>query len=112
MAKLEGNLVIGQSGGPTAVISSSLAGAVQEALKHDEIAGIYGMVHGIMGVLNEDFVDLGKQESGVIEGLRRTPSAAIGSCRHKVTEDEYEKILEVLKRYNIRYFFYIGGNDS
>ena len=112
MAKLKGNLVIGQSGGPTAVISSSLAGAVQEAMKHDEITGAYGMMHGIMGVLKEDFVDLGKQDAAVIEGLRRTPSAALGSCRYKVAEDEYGKILEVLQKYNIRYFFYIGGNDS
>jgi len=112
MAKLKGNMVIGQSGGPTAVISSSLAGAVQEAMKHDEITGIYGMVHGIMGVLKEEFIDLGKQNAAVIEGLRRTPSAALGSCRYKVAEDEYAKILEVLQKYNIRYFFYIGGNDS
>jgi len=112
MAELKGNLVIGQSGGPTAVINSSLAGAVQEALKHDEITGIYGMMHGIMGVLNEDFVDLGKQDPAVIEGLRRTPSAATASCRYKVAPEEYDKALEVLEKYNIRYFFYIGGNDS
>ena len=112
MVQLKGNFVIGQSGGPTAVISSSLAGAVQEALKHDEITGIYGMVHGVVGLLEEDFIDLGKQDTAVIEGLRRTPSAALGSCRHKVVEDEYEKILKVLEKYNIRYFFYIGGNDS
>jgi 6-phosphofructokinase len=112
MAKLKGNLVIGQSGGPTAVINNSLAGAVQEALKHDDITGIYGMVHGIMGVLNEDFVDLGKQDPTIIEGLRRTPSAATASCRYKVAPEEYDKVLKVLEKYNIRYFFYIGGNDS
>ena len=67
MAKLKGNLVIGQSGGPTAVISSSLAGVVQEALKHDEITGAYGMAHGIMGVLNEDLIYLGKQDAATIE---------------------------------------------
>jgi len=112
MAKLKGNLVIGQSGGPTAVISSSVAGAVQEALKHDEITGIYGMMHGITGVLKEDLVDLGKEDSAVIEGLKRTPSAALGSCRYKVAPEEYDKVLEILQKYNIRYFFYIGGNDS
>jgi 6-phosphofructokinase len=112
MAKLKGNLVIGQSGGPTAVINSSLAGAVQEALKAPEITGIYGMMHGIVGVLNEDFVDLGKQDPAVIEGLRRTPSAATASCRYKVAPEEYDKVLGVLEKYNIRYFFYIGGNDS
>jgi len=112
MAKLKGNLIIGQSGGPTAVINSSLCGVIQEALKHDEITGMYGMVHGIMGVLSEEFIDLGRQDPSVIEGLRRTPSAALSSCRYKVTPEEYGRILEVLKRYNVRYFFYAGGNDS
>lgn len=112
MSKLTGNLLIGQSGGPTAVINSSLCGVIQEALKHEEITGIYGMVHGIMGVLNEEFIDLGKQDPEVIEGLRHTPSAALSSCRYKVSENEYDRILEVLRKYNIRYFFYAGGNDS
>jgi 6-phosphofructokinase len=76
MAKLKGNLVIGQSGGPTAVINSSLAGAIQEAMKHEEITGMFGMVHGIMGMINEEFVDLGRQDPADIEGLRQTPSAA------------------------------------
>jgi 6-phosphofructokinase 1 len=112
MSKLKGNLVIGQSGGPTAVINSSLAGVVQEASKHDEITGVFGMVHGIMGVIKEEFIDLGKQDPSAIEGLRQTPSAALSSCRYKVSPNEYDKILEVLKKYNIRYFFYAGGNDS
>ena len=77
---LKGNCLVAQSGGPTAVISSSVAGAVQEALKHDEITGVYGMMHGITGVLKEDLVDLGKEDAAVIEGLKRTPSAALGSC--------------------------------
>jgi len=112
MAKLKGNVIIGQSGGPTAVINSSLAGVVQEASKHDEITGVFGMVHGIMGVIKEEFIDLGKQDPSAIEGLRQTPSAALSSCRYKVSPNEYDKILEVLKKYNIRYFFYAGGNDS
>ena len=112
MAKLKGNVIIGQSGGPTAVINSSLAGVVQEASKHDEITGVIGMVHGIMGVIKEDFIDLGKQDPEAIEGLRHTPSAALSSCRYKVSPNEYDRILEVLKKYNIRYFFYAGGNDS
>ena len=112
MSKLKGNLIIGQSGGPTAVINSSLAGVVQEASKHDEITGVFGMVHGIMGVIKEEFIDLGKQDPSAIEGLRQTPSAALSSCRYKVSPNEYDKILEVLKKYNIRYFFYAGGNDS
>jgi len=112
MSKLKGNVIIGQSGGPTAVINSSLAGVVQEASKHDEITGVFGMVHGIMGVIKEEFIDLGKQDPSAIEGLRHTPSAALSSCRYKVSPNEYDKILEVLKKYNIRYFFYAGGNDS
>ena len=112
MAKLKGNLIMGQSGGPTAVINSSLCGVVQEALKHDEITGVYGMVHGIQGLLNEDIIDLGKQDPKLIEGLRKTPSAALGSCRYKLAEDEYGQIVQIFKKYNIRYFVYNGGNDS
>lgn len=110
--RLKGNLVVGQSGGPTAVINNSLAGVVHEALKHPQIQGIYGARHGIEGVMNREFVDLRRQEPAVIEGLRRTPSAALGSCRHKLKPEDYEKILQVFKAYNIRFFLYIGGNDS
>ncbi len=111
-AKLKGNLIVGQSGGPTAVINSSLAGVVQEAKKYAEIEHIYGMWHGIEGVLKEEIIDLGRQSARTIQGLRRTPSAALGSCRHKLTDKDYERILAVLKAHNIRYFLYIGGNDS
>ena len=110
--RLKGNLVVGQSGGPTAVINSSLCGVIQEAFRHPEIEGIFGMVHGIMGVLKEEFIDLRRQDPRVIDGLKRTPSAALGSCRYKLSEEEYGRVLEVFKKYNIRYFIYIGGNDS
>jgi len=110
--KLKGNLVVAQSGGPTAVINSSLAGVVQEALAHEEITGVYGALHGIEGILYENIVDLGKETPETIEGLRSTPSSALGSCRHKLTPEEYERILEVFQAHNIRYFCYIGGNDS
>lgn len=109
---LRGNAVVGQSGGPTAVINASLAGVVEEALEHAEIQGVYGGVHGVLGILKEDFVDLGKQEPSVIRGLRGTPSAALGSCRHKVSPEDCARLVEVFRKYNIRYFFYIGGNDS
>lgn len=109
--KPKGNLVVGQSGGPTAVINSSLAGVIQEAKKHD-IERIYGAVHGIVGILNEDLLDLGKEESSIIEGLKYTPSAALGSCRYKLRDEDYERVLDVFKKYNMRYFFYIGGSDS
>lgn len=110
--RLKGNLVVAQSGGPTAVINASLAGVVQEGVAHDQITGVYGALHGIEGILNEELVDLGKEKLSTVEGLKHTPSAALGSCRHKVTDEEYQRILDVFKAHNIRYFLYIGGNDS
>lgn len=113
MGKLKGVLVVAQSGGPTAVINASLAGVVSRALQHsDVITTVYGALHGIEGVLYEDFVDLGKESPRTLELLRTTPSSALGSCRHKLTEDEYMRIIEVFKAHNVRYFCYIGGNDS
>jgi len=112
LAKLTGNLVVAQSGGPTAVINSSLVGVIQEALNHNEITGIYGAIHGIEGILYENLVDLKKEDPQTIEKLKRTPSSALGSCRHKLTPEEYERIVDVFKAHNIRYFLYIGGNDS
>lgn len=107
-----GAMVIGQSGGPTAVVNASLAGAVQEAVRHPEIEGIYGALDGALGVINESLIDLGRERPEVIEGLKRTPSAALGSCRHKLAPEDYERILAVFRAHNVRYFFYIGGNDS
>ena len=112
MSKLKGNLVIGQSGGPSAVINSSLCGAIQEALKGGGIDGIYGMHHGIQGFLNEDMIDLRRQEAAVIAGLRRTPSAALGSCRYRLTDTDYDRVLDLCRAHDIRYFFYIGGGDT
>lgn len=110
--KLAGNLLVGQSGGPTAVINSTLCGVIHEAMKYPEIKGIYGAIHGIQGVLEEDIIDIRREKISTIEGLKQTPSAALGSCRHKLKETDYEKILAILKAHNIRYFLYIGGNDS
>ncbi len=112
MSALRGNLVVGQSGGPTAVINASLAGVIQEALRHEAIDGIYGMRHGIEGLLREELVDLRRQSTETIERLRHTPSAALGSCRHKLSAVDYERALRVLRAHNVRYFIYIGGNDS
>ncbi|MEW6228227.1 MAG: 6-phosphofructokinase [Bacillota bacterium] len=109
---LKGNAVVGQSGGPTAVINSSLAGIVDEALGHSEIRGVYGGVHGVLGMLKEEFIDLGRQSPQVLRGLRTTPSAALGSCRHKVSAEDCRRLVDIFRRYDIRYFFYIGGNDS
>jgi len=93
-------------------INSSLCGVVQEAMAHAEIGEIYGMFRGIDGLLKDQFIDLRRQSADVIEGLRHTPSAALGSARHKVTSQDYSRILEVLRKRNIRYLCYIGGNDS
>jgi 6-phosphofructokinase 1 len=108
----KGNLLVGQSGGPTAVINASLAGVVQEAHNHPQIDAIYGMVHGIEGVLKDALIDLGQETPQTVELLAHTPASALGSCRHKVTGAEYEQILERFRAHNVRYFVYIGGNDS
>jgi len=109
---MKGNLLIGQSGGPTAVINNSLVGIVEEAMQYDAIEGIYGMVHAIRGLLKEDLVDLRRETPKTLELLRSTPASALGTARYKVTDDDYERILDLLIKYDIRYFFYIGGNDS
>ncbi len=107
-----GNLIIGQSGGATAVINASLVGAVEAAVADGRIAGIYGMLHGIEGLLKEDLVDLRQQPVDVWPRLLHTPSAALGSCRYKLQEGDPERVVAVLRRYNVRYMLYIGGNDS
>ena len=112
MANIKGNCIIGQSGGPTAVINASVCGVVQEAIKHAEIEGIYGAINGILGVLNNYIVDLREESPKTIDGLRHTPSSALGSCRYKLKPEDYETVLEMFKKHNIRYFFYAGGNDS
>ena len=112
MPELKGNLIVGQSGGPTAVINNSLAGVIQTALKLDAIRDVYGMVHGIEGVLKEDLIDLRAEKAETVEGLRATPSAALGACRTKLKPADYERILKVLQAHNVRYFIYNGGNDS
>jgi ATP-dependent phosphofructokinase / diphosphate-dependent phosphofructokinase len=109
---IKGNAVIGQSGGPTAVINSSLAGVIEAALASSFISGVYGMQYGIEGFLQEKMFDLGKQPPKIIKGLRYTPSSALGSARHKIRGKDLLHILEVLKKYNIRFLFLIGGNDT
>jgi 6-phosphofructokinase 1 len=109
---LRGNLVVGQSGGPTAVINSSLVGVVRQAMAQPEIEGIYGMLHGIRGLLDGEFIDLRQESEETLELLCQTPASALGTVRYKVKPADYDGILDVFARYNVRYFFYIGGNDS
>jgi 6-phosphofructokinase len=109
---MQGNLIIGQSGGSTAVINASLVGAVEAALAEERIDGIYGMLHGIEGLLKEDLIDLRQQPSSVWSRLLHTPSAALGTCRYKLKEEDPERVIAILRRYDIHDVLYIGGNDS
>jgi 6-phosphofructokinase 1 len=111
-ASQKGNLIIGQSGGATAVINASLVGAVDAALQDARIQGVYGMLHGIEGLLKEQIVDLRQQSPRLWQQLLHTPSAALGSCRYKLRDDDLPHVIDILRRYEIRYFLYIGGNDS
>jgi 6-phosphofructokinase 1 len=110
MAK--GNMLIGQSGGPTVVINQSLVGAILQAKKMKAIGGIYGALHGMKGILEESFIDLRKESLKTLELVAHTPASALGSARKKPTDEECVKVFGILKKYNIRYYFYIGGNDS
>lgn len=113
------NLLVGQSGGPTAAINATLAGVLSQAQISEQIDIVYGAFNGIEGVMQESFVNLTEKipNTDAIHLLRQTPSAALGSCRYKlkdynVCKEEYQKILDVFRKYNIGYFVYIGGNDS
>ena len=112
------NAIVGQSGGPTAVINASLYGVVYEALNREDVIGtIYGMINGIEGFLNENMMDMKPLEvNGELELIKTTPGSYLGSCRYKLPEDltdaVYPQLFEKFEKYNIGYFFYIGGNDS
>lgn len=113
MSELTGNCLVAQSGGPTAVINASVAGVVNEALNYECIEEVYGGLNGILGVLNEDIIDLANESQQAIRGLEYTPGAALGTCRYKLKRaTDFERVLQVFEAHNIRYFFYIGGNDS
>jgi 6-phosphofructokinase 1 len=108
---MRGKIVIGQSGGPTAVINQSLVGIVSRAREHGA-ADIYGALHGVQGILKEAFVDLGRETPDLLERVAATPAAALRSVRKKPTEEECARIFEIFKAYDVRWFFYIGGNDT
>ena len=115
--KLIGSCIFGQSGGPTAVINASAYGVIRAALDAEEITKVYGANHGILGVLNDKLFVMDEEDPKELELLLHTPSSELGSCRYKMADPEqddtdYKKILEIFKKYNVRYFFYNGGNDS
>lgn len=120
MAELVGNLLVAQSGGPTSVINASLAGVIQEAGKHGFIEEIYGGLNGLYGILREELVDLNEEKARAVEELKHTPAAALGTCRYKIdfqkkpdqAAHDMDRLFQVFEAHNIRYFFYIGGNDS
>ena len=106
------NAVVGQSGGPTGVINESLVGVIEEANKHPEIKNLYGAIHAVAGIVKEEFIDLKKLPGKTLKEVAASPCSALASSRDKPDDEYCAKILEVFKKRNIRYFFYIGGNDS
>ena len=114
---LKGACIIGQSGGPTSVINASAYGVIRTALDSEAITKVYGAEHGIKGVLNDRLFDMSAEDAGELENLLYTPSSALGSCRYKIADPDvddtdFKRILEIFKKYDVRYFFYNGGNDS
>lgn len=117
MKKLVGACIVGQSGGPTAVINSSVYGVIRTALDAPEITRVFGAANGIKGVLDDKLYDMGAEDAQELELLLHTPSSVLGSCRYKIADPDeddtdYRRILEIFKKYDVRYFFYNGGNDS
>lgn len=117
MSDLKGACIIGQSGGPTAVINASVLGAVQAALNAPQITRVLGAANGITGVLNQRLYDMSQEDPAELELLKFTPASALGTCRYKMKDPDedptdYEKILETFRKFDVRYFFYNGGNDS
>ncbi|MBQ9687073.1 MAG: 6-phosphofructokinase [Oscillospiraceae bacterium] len=115
--KLIGSCIFGQSGGPTAVINASAYGVIKAALDAEEITKVYGAFHGIKGVLDDKLFIMDEEDPEELKLLLNTPSSELGSCRYKIADPEdddtdYKRILEIFKKYNVRYFFYNGGNDS
>ena len=114
---MKGSLLIGQSGGPTSVINSSLAGAIVAGINSDKIDNVYGALNGIAGIINHQIIDLKKESAETIELLKTTPGSILGSVRYKlkdfkIDDTDYKVLKNVFESLNIKYFIYIGGNDS
>jgi 6-phosphofructokinase 1 len=117
MSQLKGAVLIGQSGGPTSVINASALGCIEAALKSENVTRVYGAAHGIKGVLLDCLYDMNQEDPAELALMRYTPSSVLGTCRYKLADftaddTDYKRILEIFRKYDIRYFFYNGGNDS
>jgi 6-phosphofructokinase 1 len=112
MTRRGGTVLIGQAGGPTTVINQSLVGVVETCLAHAKVGRVLGTLHGVQGILDARLVDLGREGRARLQAVARTPGAALHSVRHKPTPEECERIVEAFRAHDVRWFFYVGGNDS
>lgn len=117
MKQLKGAVLIGQSGGPSSVINASAQGCIETALKSEHVTKVYGAANGIKGVLEDRIYDMAKEDPAELALMKYTPSSVLGTCRYKLADyhkddTDYQRILEMFKKYDIRFFFYNGGNDS
>jgi 6-phosphofructokinase 1 len=112
MSRLEGRVLVAQGGGPTAVINQSIVGATLEARKFPQVTAVYGAIHGVRGILEENFLDLTRETTHNLEQVAATPSSALLSTRDKPDEEYCARMFKVMRKHDIRYFFYVGGNDS
>jgi ATP-dependent phosphofructokinase / diphosphate-dependent phosphofructokinase len=112
MSRLEGKVLVAQGGGPTAVINQSVVGVTLEARKFTQVKAVYGAIHGVQGIVKEDFLDLTRETTHNLEQVAQTPSSALLSTRDKPDEEYCARMFKVMQKHDIRYFFYVGGNDS
>jgi 6-phosphofructokinase 1 len=112
MSRLEGKVLVAQGGGPTAVINQSVVGVTLEARKFTQVKAVYGAIHGVQGIVKEDFLDLTRETTHNLEQVARTPSSALLSTRDKPNDEYCARMFKVMQKHDIRYFFYVGGNDS
>jgi 6-phosphofructokinase len=112
MSRLEGKVLVAQGGGPTAVINQSVVGVTLEARKFPQVKAVYGAIHGVQGIVKEDFLDLTRETTHNLEQVAETPSSALLSTRDKPNEEYCARMFKVMQKHDIRYFFYVGGNDS
>ncbi|MGA9579217.1 MAG: diphosphate--fructose-6-phosphate 1-phosphotransferase, partial [Terrimicrobiaceae bacterium] len=112
MSRLEGKVLVAQGGGPTAVINQSVVGVTLEARKFTQVKAVYGAIHGVQGIVKEEFLDLTRETTHNLELVAETPSSALLSTRDKPDQEYCARMFKVMRKHDIRYFFYVGGNDS